>query len=103
MARLESYALDVGAAFLPAAVLCLRVAGASGGKCALRHNKRMHVTADTQLVISSNGLGRRVMRGVRLLLCYGPLQIESAGAAGSNEHDSSAASRGVRPDLDESE
>jgi len=30
----------------------------------------MHPTADTLFVISSNGLGRRVMPGVRLLLRY---------------------------------
>jgi hypothetical protein len=29
----------------------LRLAGASGGKNALRHNKRMHATADTTVVI----------------------------------------------------
>jgi len=31
------------------------------------HNKRMHATADTEVVIGSGGAGRRVMRGVRPL------------------------------------
>jgi hypothetical protein len=31
------------------------------------HNKRMHATADTQLVINLCWAGRRVMRGVRRL------------------------------------
>jgi hypothetical protein len=42
---------------LLAAALSLRVAGASGGNLALRHNKRMHATADTQVVINLQSLG----------------------------------------------
>jgi hypothetical protein len=35
----------------------------SGGTCT-PHNKRMHATRDTLLVINLNGVGGRVMRGV---------------------------------------
>ena len=57
-----------GAANLSHSVGRVRMAGACGGNLALRHNKRMHATADTQDFINSRGLGRRVMRGVSLLL-----------------------------------
>ena len=49
------------------AALCWRVAGAGGGKLALRHNKPMHPTADTRAVIFGNRSGRRVIGGVMLL------------------------------------
>ena len=39
----------------------------TGLKVMAAPNKRMHATRDTLLVISSNGLGGRVMRGVRPL------------------------------------
>jgi len=45
-------------------------------------NNGMHPTADTQGFINSDGLGRRVMPGVRLLGRYSPLLNESAAAAG---------------------
>ena len=54
------------------AALCWRVAGAGGGKLALRHNKPMHPTAGTRAVIFGNRSGRRVIGGVRLLLSYSP-------------------------------
>jgi hypothetical protein len=40
----------------------------------------MHATRDTNHVINSEGVGGRVMRGVRLLLRYSPLLNESAAA-----------------------
>jgi hypothetical protein len=41
----------------------------------------MHATADTTDVISSRGAGRRVMRGVRLLMRYGIPEFENEAAA----------------------
>ncbi|MCA1591818.1 MAG: hypothetical protein LC754_04020 [Acidobacteria bacterium] len=51
---------------LPAMACSFRVAGAGGGNLALRHNKRMHATADTEVVKFLRGAGRRVMRSVGL-------------------------------------
>jgi hypothetical protein len=42
----------------------------------------MHPTADTMALIISNGAGRRVMPGVRLLVRFGPLLIEGVALAG---------------------
>jgi hypothetical protein len=64
VARLESYSLSFAAPF-PRRPFTACWSGAGGGNHALRHNKRMHATADTKDVISSRGSGRRVMCGVR--------------------------------------
>ena len=45
-------------------------------------NNGMHPTRDTLPVINLRVEGGRVMPGVRLLMRYSPLLIESAGAAG---------------------
>ena len=45
------YPRGAGAADLSHSVGGIRVAGAGGGNDALRHNKRMHATRDTLLVI----------------------------------------------------
>ena len=42
----------------------------------------MHATRDTNHVIKLNGVGGRVMRGVRLLLRYSPLLIVMRGWGG---------------------
>jgi hypothetical protein len=49
--RQLSYLCITRGAPLPALILCLQVAGARGGNPALRHNKRMHATADTGAVM----------------------------------------------------
>jgi hypothetical protein len=52
VARLERYSQCAGAASFPRQPLALSWPGAGGGKQALRHNKRMHATAHTKVLIN---------------------------------------------------
>jgi hypothetical protein len=57
VANLERYPRGAYAASFLRRPLALYQQGASGGKSALRHNKRMHATADTNLVMLRERLG----------------------------------------------
>ena len=55
-AEVERYSRGVGAASFPPRLSALSWPGAGGGNYALRHNKRMHATADTIVLISYDSL-----------------------------------------------
>jgi hypothetical protein len=57
VAQLERYPRGTGAAPFPRRPLALSWPGAGGGMCALRHNKRMHPTADTNDFMLRERLG----------------------------------------------
>lgn len=52
------------------------------GRHQRRSNNGMQQSADTPAFVFSEGAARPLMPGVRLLMCYNPLLIECAAAAG---------------------
>ena len=68
------YLRGAGAADLSHSVSGVRLAGAGGGNSALRHNKRMHATADTTaLMLRQSGEAARDAR--RYASSYRPVAI----------------------------